>query len=263
MRSIVAMIVQCTFATAVFAQATPRITVTEKGFVGINTAKPWTTLDVNGGLNVSGQTSLGDVLYAKEINAMGPITTRVNVRILGPLVVENRIWGNLGLSLTGPTEFFTVAEFKAGATFRTQSFDSSNSKYSWAMIHDESGQLVSANHSSLRYKTDVRPMRENFERILELQVKSYRHIDSGSEQYGLIAEELDAAGLKQLVRYDQQGRPDGVAYPWIPLYLLEAIKAVDQRNRNQSERIQALEVVVAEQARLMRTLAEKIALPRN
>ena len=41
---------------------------------------------------------------------------------------------------------------------------------------------------------------------------------------GYIAEELDEAGLGKLVSYDRQGRPDGIKYKKIPLYLNEVVQ---------------------------------------
>ena len=48
-------------------------------------------------------------------------------------------------------------------------------------------------------------------------------------------------GLCELVIYDQEGRPDGVAYQMISMYLLEVLKDEVETTREQQEAINQLE----------------------
>lgn len=79
--------------------------------------------------------------------------------------------------------------------------------------------------SSLRYKDNIRPLTDNFAAILDVQPKSFTYKDTGYQDIGVIAEEVDSLGLKNLISYDRLGRPDGVKYDRLPLYLLEVLKA--------------------------------------
>eukprot|EP00121_Abeoforma_whisleri_P012819 Awhi_evm4s11834 len=78
--------------------------------------------------------------------------------------------------------------------------------------------------SSLRYKENIVDFDEDYNKILELEVKKYTKKDTGKTDFGVIAEEVDELGLKHLVVYDEENRPDAVNYSKISLYLLEVVK---------------------------------------
>jgi len=82
--------------------------------------------------------------------------------------------------------------------------------------------------SSLRYKYNVQPLEEDFSKILQLQPKSFTYKGSDMQGMGYIAEDLDAMGLKDLVGYDGEGRPDSVNYDKISVYLTEIVKQQQQ-----------------------------------
>jgi hypothetical protein len=69
--------------------------------------------------------------------------------------------------------------------------------------------------SSLKYKTDVQDATHGLTALLKLRAVTYK----GKSEYdgktvfgGLIAEEVDEAGLKEFVQYTKDGSPDGLAY---------------------------------------------------
>ncbi len=95
--------------------------------------------------------------------------------------------------------------------------------------------------SSKRYKDDVQPLEDDFEKILEVQPKSFVDKASGQREIGYIAEEFDEMGLGNLVIYDKDGRPDGLKYQLVSLYLLEIVKEVRAENEDLKQRIEALE----------------------
>ncbi len=95
--------------------------------------------------------------------------------------------------------------------------------------------------SSARYKDNIQLFREDFSKILQAQPKSYTCKTTGRTEIGFIAEEFDELGLNELVIYDQQGRPDGLAYPMVSLYLLEVLKDEVESGREQEETINKLE----------------------
>lgn len=79
--------------------------------------------------------------------------------------------------------------------------------------------------SSMRYKHDIQPITtDNFLAILQAQAKTFLYNGSDTRDIGFIAEDLDQLGLKDLVVYDQEGRPDSIKYDRIPIYLTEVAK---------------------------------------
>ena len=88
---------------------------------------------------------------------------------------------------------------------------------------DANGKLW-ASLSSLRYKHDIQPLTENWDAILQVQPKSFEYKGSNQSDIGYIAEDIDALGLKDLVLYDNEGRPNSIKYDRIALYNTELIK---------------------------------------
>lgn len=101
--------------------------------------------------------------------------------------------------------------------------------------------VISREGSSKRYKKDVRTLEDDFTALLKVKPRRF-HMKKGygepdAEMFGYIAEEMDDLGLERLVEYDDQGRPDGVRYKKLAIYLTEIVKT-------QEARIAALEASV-------------------
>ena len=96
------------------------------------------------------------------------------------------------------------------------------------------GRIVKAT-SSARYKEQITPLKADFGRLLLAEPKKYTRPGRPQDwEIGFIAEELDALGLKQLVVYDNQGRPDALMYDRMVVYIVPLL-------REQQQRIEALE----------------------
>jgi hypothetical protein len=79
---------------------------------------------------------------------------------------------------------------------------------------DPSGNLYRAT-SSLKYKTDVQDASHGLSDLMKLRsvtYKSKKESEFGMVFGGLIAEEVDAAGLNEFVQYAEDGSPDALAY---------------------------------------------------
>jgi hypothetical protein len=85
-----------------------------------------------------------------------------------------------------------------------------------------------ASRSSRRYKTDIEDLAFDAQDVLKLRPVAFRWKATDHQDVGLIAEDL-AEQLPDLVVYDQQGRPDGVKYDRVALYLLAVVKQQQQR----------------------------------
>jgi hypothetical protein len=69
--------------------------------------------------------------------------------------------------------------------------------------------------SSLKYKRDVQNATHGLAELLQLRSVTYKSkalLDGDTTYGGLIAEEVDAAGLSEFVMYAPDGTPDGLAY---------------------------------------------------
>lgn len=88
--------------------------------------------------------------------------------------------------------------------------------------------------SSLRYKTCIMPAHLDLDAVLGLELKTFKYkqaieafgsIEAAPTELGLIAEEVDAAGLGYLVYRGEDGEADGVAYERLALPLLGLVQA--------------------------------------
>ena len=161
--------------------------------------------------------SAGAVLGAADItvNSQGSGAVRINydptnLAGTGGLVVynggTNPIFSVVG---NGGTTTMTINGLPAGAGTN--------------LVIDANGRVYMAN-SSERYKENVQPLVDDFSKVLGLQPKTYNYTATGQKDIGYIAEELDMAGLKDLVNYDSQGRPDSIKYDKLSLYIIEMLK---------------------------------------
>ena len=106
------------------------------------------------------------------------------------------------------------------------------------MVVDDDGVLYKkVEVSSRKYKQNIRNLQIDPDEVLRLQAVRFEWKRTGQEDLGLIAEEVEKA-IPGLVRYGSDGSPEGVRYDKLALYLLEALKA-------QQERISALEQEIA------------------
>jgi hypothetical protein len=121
------------------------------------------------------------------------------------------------------------------------------------------GELVRET-SSARYKENIRDAALDYGKLFELAPKFYNYKGSNQQKVGFIAEEMDAAGLKPLVIYDNQGRPDAISYQLISVYQNEALKAHEERLAEQDVEIQVLtETLGQKDAEIERLRAENEA----
>ena len=111
--------------------------------------------------------------------------------------------------------------------------------------------------SSERFKTDIRPMALDADKIEQLRPVTFhlKNDPSGPLQYGLIAEEVDKV-MPDLVIRNAQGRVDGVRYDEIGPLLL---KQVQQQRRQLAEQSAQLTRQAAELTQQSAQLAEQAA----
>jgi len=97
--------------------------------------------------------------------------------------------------------------------------------------------------SSRRYKDNIQNLIVDTASVLDLQPVSFTFKDTGQEDIGLIAEEVHEI-IPELVNYDEEGRPNGVKYSRVPVYLLEVAQEQQATIENQEERISQLESII-------------------
>jgi hypothetical protein len=103
-------------------------------------------------------------------------------------------------------------------------------------VHVDTSGFLMRFSSSERWKTDTNSNSVCYSNVLDLQPVNFKYkhdVESNGSNakshYGLIAEAVDAAGLSELVMYDNEGLPDSIEYSTIGVMLLPVIKQLTQR----------------------------------
>ncbi len=119
------------------------------------------------------------------------------------------------------------------------------------LVVDANGAVYKQS-SSLRYKENVKPLAEDFAKIMALRPISFTAKGSEVEQIGYAAEDVAAAGLDRLVTHDGEGRPEAVSYKHLGIYAIELL-------RKQAETIEAQGVELDRLRDSVRSLEAKLA----
>ena len=83
-------------------------------------------------------------------------------------------------------------------------------------------------NSSIRYKKDVVDIESTSSKVQLLRPVKYKKIRDESEEIGLIAEDV-AELFPEVVKYDNEGRPDGINYSRLSVILLKAVQELTER----------------------------------
>lgn len=163
---------------------TSRFAITGAGDVGIGTTAPEAGFDVGRTAWLRGSAGGSSGLYVDSS-------------------------GQVGIGTTAPGSEFAIGNIQTGT--------------GTPLVIDSSGN-VWKDGSARKYKTNIESFTTDFAKILDLKPVSYDFKETGMHTIGYIAEDVDAAGLKDLVVYDTAGQPDGIKYDRMAVYLLEVVK---------------------------------------
>ncbi len=110
-------------------------------------------------------------------------------------------------------------------------------------------KIISREGSSRRYKRDIEAFDEDFSKILAVKPMRYKMRNGygppRAMNFGYIAEDLHDAGLRNLVIYDNEGRPDGIKYKKMVVYVNEVVKRQQKTIEQLNEDLTVLKELVA------------------
>ncbi|MEM9885474.1 MAG: hypothetical protein AAF849_06245 [Bacteroidota bacterium] len=132
------------------------------------------------------------------------------------------------------------------------------------VVTDPNGKLFKES-SSNRYISKVKNLKTDFSQILNIQPKTYVQKENpGRQEIGVIAEDVEKLGLKDLIVYDQKGLPDGVQYRKMALYLIPVVKEQQETIKTQTAQIQQLEDRLAKLEQLFNNInTEEIPIQKE
>ncbi|MBU8934171.1 MAG: tail fiber domain-containing protein [candidate division Zixibacteria bacterium] len=130
-----------------------------------------------------------------------------------------RAGGGVGINLNDPTEDIDI-----NGTARLRGIAAGAGQ---PVLVDGNGVLWKGS-SSERYKDNIETLSIDAEAILKLRPVSFQW-KNGTDDIGLIAEEV-ATQIPELVFLDNEGRPEGVKYDKLAIYLLDVVSELRSQN---------------------------------
>jgi hypothetical protein len=105
------------------------------------------------------------------------------------------------------------------------------------------GLLQRGGVSALKYKQDIRDLESiDINKFRAVRYKSKcENDDQTIDYFGFIADEVDEAGIKELVIYDDAGEPEGFQYERMTVVLLKTIQELSAQNQALEARLAQLE----------------------
>lgn len=221
------------------------------GGVGIATANPATTLDVNGGAQVR---QVG--VFDSPTLALGPSTPATSGEPAGSL-------GFFGFGIVHGGFLFTP-QTSAQSTIKVSFGTNGNPEFqtATATFHENGNLSITgalSQSSDARLKADVTPVEDALSRITALRGVSFEWADDQREagrHLGVIAQEVEQQ-FPELVGVDDEGYRT-VDYSGLVAPLIEAVKTQQGTIEAQGDRIQALEAQNAELLRRFTALERRV-----
>jgi hypothetical protein len=150
--------------------------------------------------------------------------------------------GKVGIGTTTPPSKLAVPGL----------YDGSGDNFYWLAYDNTTGKIWRVGSSASKYKGNIEPYSDNFMDILKLEPKSFTWNTDSRLDFGYIADEVDAVGLRNLIMYDEEGKPDGIKFARLPVYIIEVLK-------QQQSSLKSLQETLSAQQKTIETLKADLA----
>jgi len=128
-------------------------------------------------------------------------------------------------------------------------FDLGHPSYKWKDVYVEisnvsgagdnvnvtTGGLLVRDSSSIRYKTNIKPLALDTSKLSKLRPVSFDYIYDNASNIGLIAEEVNEV-LPELVNYNTEGQPESIRFNGLTVMLLEKVKELENEIQKLKEK---------------------------
>ena len=214
---------------------------TYNAYIGVGPTENWTAT-ARGSKMIFGSTQNGQTVPTPGLSIQGSTVT----------IGTSSGGGNFEIyaspTLQGALSFINVASPAViPSDAATVYFDPTSKRLkiyqagSWRYVQT----TTSVPGSSLRYKENIIPLKDNFGMILQAEPKYFNYKNLNEKDVGYVAEDFDKIGLKNLVEYDEDGRPDNLKYEKISVYILEVVKKQQKEIEELTKKVEAFEKAVS------------------
>jgi hypothetical protein len=188
----------------------------------------------------------GRITFNTKANNVASLTERMRIDSSGNVLI-NTTTANGTLTVNGgvSADDFVVGR-SSGGNLHVASrlmFDRTTANAANLFVNGSgSSYIIQRNTSSLKYKTDINDSTHGLDDVMKLRSVTYKGINDGEIIFGgLIAEEVHDAGLTEFVQYDEEGKPDALAYGQMVSLAFKAIQEQQIIINDLKARITALE----------------------
>ncbi len=142
--------------------------------------------------------------------------------------------GNVGVGTTAPQRLFHV---NGRGRFGFIPLEASIAQ----VCFNAAGDLLQCGASSLKWKTDIRQFDLGLETVLRLRPIRFTWKESGSEDFGLGAEDV-AQIAPELAFFNSKGEVEGVKYERLSVILINAVKEQQEQIEALRQRVERQEI---------------------
>lgn len=169
------------------------------------------------GITAQGNKSFAFALDANQGTALVPAQT---MAIMG---------GRVAIGTTTPSASkLTVAGLGGTASYYPLVYNTST------------GDFYYYDSSTIKNKMDIKPLQDDWYKVLGIEPKEYVDAKEGKPDVGVIVDDMEALGLKNLMIYDGEGKPLNFEYRKLALYVLMIVK-------DQEKQIKQLKALVCQE----------------
>ena len=190
----------------------------------------------------------GRLVFSTTADGASSPTERMRIGSSGKTTIKGATSDSSGYSLevteSGGIVQFTIRNDGVILTGTDTLSPYNNTTASAANLFVTSGGELQRSTSSLKYKKNVQDAPYGLQELMALRAVTYqgKSTSDGDTVYGgLIAEEVDAAGLQEFVQYADDGTPDALAYGNMVSLCIKAIQEQQEIIAELQAKVAALE----------------------
>jgi hypothetical protein len=211
------------------------------------------TLDASGNLGIGTSSPNAPLSFANYVAGTAGLSNKIQVfngggaSIFGFGLYTGQLTYNCGdgahVFYTGgatPTERARIDS--SGALTVPNIYTNTTAAVTYVAV-SSAGLLQRGGVSALKYKQDIRDLESiDITKFRPVRYKSKcENDDQTIDYFGFIADEVEEAGFKELITYNDDGEPEGFQYERMTVVLLKAIQELSAQNQALEARLAQLE----------------------
>ena len=195
-----------------------KMVMNSSGNVGIGTTSPLSKLHSK----ESGAKTA--VNYAGYFENIATNTTTDAIDKYGAYITSTGGFAGLGGTATNNYGLYIDAVSGGDNNYPLVVKDLPTSANASNVFYDSTTGILYRSTSSERYKTNIQPLQFDYRQVLNIPIKQWNMKTGGSLGIGMVAEEVAALNMPELVIYNSAGQPDGIQWDRVTSYMLGVVK---------------------------------------